>query len=461
MRWLPDLRSLKIRLLLLAAGAIGITLLVAGGSLSLIFERHMLRRVADELSVRWTELAGGVALGPDGKVTIDKPPADPRYGQPLSGAYWQVTGPDGLLLRSRSLWDHVLSVPADAPADEAFETEGFEPDSEFYIVSRPVTLEGTGVSVPVTLTVVLDHEELQALSEAFNGDLAKALVSIAAALFLGAAVQAHIGLGPLRTIRERIAAIRSGRSTRMGGDFPSEIQPLADDLDRLLDRQDTLIERARDRAGALAHGFKTPLTILTLEARRLAERGDGEGARLLREQIEVMRRHVERELARARIRGAAVDGSALGAARATELSLTVRRLVDTVRRLPFAERLDFTVEVPADVRIRMDRDDFGEVLGNLLDNARKFAVSAVTVRAVPEAEHGCVRIEVCDDGPGFDRAASPERNHDGSGLGLAIVEDVLGAYGAELLRERRDGWTVLAFRVPAAEQGWEERTAAA
>ncbi len=106
----------------------------------------------------------------------------------------------------------------------------------------------------------------------------------------------------------------------------------------------------------------------------------------------------------------------------------------------------------------MDRHDFGEVLGNLLDNARKFAVSTVVVRAA--AEDALVRIEVADDGPGFDRPAAPERNHDGSGLGLAIVEDVLGAYGAELTRDRRDGWTVLAFGMPVAEMETGERTAA-
>ncbi len=101
MRRFVDLRSLKVRLLLLAAAAIGITLLVAGGTLSLIFERHMQRRVADELAVRWTELAGAVGVGFDGRPMIEKQPTDPRYAQPLSGAYWQVAGADGLMLRSR------------------------------------------------------------------------------------------------------------------------------------------------------------------------------------------------------------------------------------------------------------------------------------------------------------------------------------------------------------------------
>jgi len=138
----------------------------------------------------------------------------------------------------------------------------------------------------------------------------------------------------------------------------------------------------------------------------------------------------------------------------------VRRLVDTVRRLPFADRVDFTVDVPAELRIRMDRDDLGEVVGNLLDNARKFAVSAIAVRAVVDEAAGLVRVEVADDGPGFDRPAAPERNHDGSGLGLAIVEDVLGAYGTTLTRDRRDGRTVVGFTIGRAEPTWEGKVAA-
>lgn len=451
-----DLKSLKVRLMLLAAVSIGLTLVVAGVSLSVIYERHIQRRVAQELSVRWDELAGLVSLDATGRPQVASLPSDPRYRQPMSGAYWQVDTTAGEPLRSRSLWDRSLVVPADAPSDIAFETGGFEPDSEFYLVSRPVVLDSGVAKVPLRLTVALDHHEIKALAEDFDGDLTRALLVIAAALFAGALLQANLGLAPLTRLRDRIAAIRSGTSERMGGGFPSEIQPLADDLDRLLDRQDLLVSRARDRAGALAHGFKTPLTILTLEARKLQEAGQSPAAKVLREQVESMRRHVERELARARIRGAAVNDSALGSARSVEVRLTVQRLVDLVRRMPYADKLDFEIDAPAELRIRMDRDDFGEVLGNLLDNARKFAVSAVTVVAVPEDD--TARIEVIDDGAGFG-ADTGERNADGSGLGLSIIEDVLGAYGTELVRSRRDGRTVMAFRI-ATDPGEAVREAA-
>jgi signal transduction histidine kinase len=452
-----DFRSLKVRLMLLAALSIGATLVVAGLSISLIYERHIMRRVAEELSVRWNELAGAVALDSAGRPVVRPEPTDPRYVQPLSGAYWQVDGPAGEALRSRSLWDRGLDLPADAPADEAFEIDGFEKGSEFYVVSRPVVIDSGTARVPLRLTVVLDHHEIEALSEAFDGDLVKALAVIAGALFAGALLQANLGLAPLTALRRRVAGIRSGATERMGSGFPSEIQPLADDLDRLLDRQDALVARARDRAGALAHGFKTPLTILTLEARRLQEAGQVASAKVLRDQIETMRRHVERELARARIRGAGVADTALGAARTVEVRLTVQRLVDLVRRMPFADALTFTVEVPSDLRLRMDRDDFGEVLGNLLDNARKWAVSTVEVRAVADGD--VVRLEVVDDGPGFGGGDGGERNADGSGLGLSIVEDVLGAYGTGLMRDRRDGRTVMAFRI--VPDGAREALAAA
>ncbi|BBE73216.1 hypothetical protein OHA_1_02825 [Pleomorphomonas sp. SM30] len=198
MRLVPfDPRSLRVRLMLLAALSIGLTLLVAGVTLSVVFERHIERRIADELSFRWTELAGSLRLDAEGRPELARSPADPRYGRPLSGAYWQVEAAGGAPLRSRSLWDRRLETPADAPTDAAFEIDGFEPDSEFYVVSRPVVLVGAGgEDVPLTLSVALDHDEIQAARESFDADLVKALSVIAAALLAGALLQAHLGLSP-------------------------------------------------------------------------------------------------------------------------------------------------------------------------------------------------------------------------------------------------------------------------
>lgn len=444
---LPNPRSLRTRLLLLAAVSIGITLVVAAASLVVMFERHMLRRIAMELDVRWIDLAATVTVDGNDAVAISRPLADPRYSLPLSGAYWVIRGENGTLLRSRSLWDKDLDLPNGPPSDAAFEIPGFEPGTDFYVVAKPLVVGSEQNPQRLLVAVALDHAEIAALSGEFAEDLAGAMLVIAAALFAGAWLQADLGLRPLERVRGAVQAIRTGDRPRLGGGYPTEVQPLADDLDRLLDRQDMLIDKARDRAGALAHGFKTPLTILTLESRRLQEAGQLSSARVLREQVESMRRHVERELARARIRGAVSGSSALGAAQSTDLRMTVVRLVDLVRRMPYADGLDFRVEIAPGTMVRMDRDDLGEILGNLLDNARKFANGRVTVRAVPDGT--TVAIAVVDDGPGFG-AVGDSRNADGSGLGLGIVEDVLEAYGTALVNQRVDDETVLSFKVPVS-----------
>nr|WP_244635640.1 HAMP domain-containing sensor histidine kinase [Chthonobacter albigriseus] len=444
-----DVRSLKVRLMVLAALSIGLVLTVAGVSLTVLFEQHVTRRVAAELGVRWNEIAGEITLDSTDRPVLTQQPTDPRYDRPHSGLYWQIDAPGGEPLRSRSLWDETLKT-GDTAVEEAVETPGFGEGAaaQLYVLSRPLNLVGSGGPVRAVLSVAVDHGEINALSDAYASELLGALVVIAAALFLGALLQAQVGLQPLAALRRSIAAIRSGTSARMGGGFATEIQPLADDLDRMLDWRDTAVAKARDRAGALAHGFKTPLTILSLEARKLAEQGQPASAEVLREQVETMRRHVERELARARIRGGSV-GRALGAEAGTEIAPVTRGLVDLMRRMPHAEALSFEIVTPAGLQARVDRHDLGEVLGNLLDNARKWAASRIEIRA--ERAGDLVTISVIDDGPGFGAEPPAGREAEGSGLGLAIVEDVLSAYGATLERRREENRTLMSFKVPAAE----------
>lgn len=444
MRRIFDRRSLTARLMMVAALAIGLVLTVSGIALTLLFDQYIQRRLATELEIRWNELAGAVALDDKDRIVLTRDLADPRYGQPYSGTYWQIDRPDGEPLRSRSLWDETLTIPQAGPTPELFESRDFRDGSALYVLSMPLELAGRAGPVRGTVTVAVDHAEIGALSDAFAADVVRSLVVIAVALLIGALLQAKVGLAPLDALRRSIGAIRTGQSSRMGGGFPSEIQPLAEDLDRMLDWRDQAVQKARDRAGALAHGFKTPLTILSLEARKLAERGEAESAALLREQVEIMRRHVDRELARARIRGR--DPSGLGGGAATELRPVAEGLVDVMRRMPEAERLAFTVSIQPGLTARIERSDLGEVLGNLIDNARKFARSALTVSA--HAENDGVRLEIADDGPGFGAAAPDGRNDDGSGLGLAIVEDVLAAYGSALAVRRIGERTVVSFVLP-------------
>ena len=427
-------RSLRVRVLLLAAVSIATALTVAGISLALIFNRHLDHRLAQELETRLVELAAAFTLDPAGEPKLNATPSDPQYQYPYSGAYWQVSDANGrAVLRSRSLWDdEIPKTPQADPSGTAVERTG-PGGSTLFVLERNVQVSAQGGARAFLLSVALDYADIDGLRRSFALDTTIALTLLGVLLVVGAWLQAGIGLRPLERLRQRLGAVHKGQSARLHGPFPQEVEALASDLNALLDRQQELVAKARDRAGDLAHGLKTPLTILSAEARRLDEAGMTQAAATLREQIGLMRRHVERELARARTQGTPTTTGLQ-----TEIGPTTERLLRLMRRMPRGEEIAWSMEIPAGTRCEMDADDFGEVLGNLLDNARKFAASRVAVRVL---DSDGLTVCVDDDGPGLAEApadlllARGERGREdveGSGLGLSIVNDVLAAYGTRL-----------------------------
>ncbi len=446
-------RSLRVRVLLLAALSIAMALTVAGFSLAIIFERHLAQRLEQELEIKLVELARSFSADDRGVPAVAGVLSDPRYEAPYGGAYWQVSDAAGTpLLRSRSLWDDVIPGP---PSGRDAEEQAVERDgpggSTLYVLERDVHREDGGEKRGYRLQVAVDHAELEGLRRSFAVDMGVALSILGALLLVGAWMQAGIGLQPLRALRERLNSVHAGSAPRLVGEFPDEVAPLATDLNRLLDRQQDLVTKARERAGDLAHGLKTPLTIMSGEARRLEESGNTAAAAVLREQIALMRRHVERELARAR-----THGTPTAAGLHTDVGGTVERLLRLMRRMPRGEDLAWHNAVQPGSRCAMDADDFGEVLGNLLDNARKWAISRIEIRVERDADG--LAIVVADDGPGLAEGASEvllkrgeraREDGEGSGLGLSIVSDVLAAYGSALtLRPGATGGCEARFVVP-------------
>ena len=243
------------------------------------------------------------------------------------------------------------------------------------------------------------------------------------------------GIAPLDEMRRRLAAVRAGAAERVEGRFPSEVQPLVGDLNALLAHQEQAVRRAQAKAGDLAHGLKTPLAILAHEAERAAALGQDAIATAIHEQIERMRRQIEYHLAQAR---AAASGATPGAhcpiaASADGLSRTLLKLHGD-RSLTIDNAADPTHEV------RCQRADLDEMLGNLLDNACKWARARVTIRSEPAA-NGCYAIVVEDDGPGIDpamrgavlqRGVRADEAAPGSGFGLAIVRELAELYGGTI-----------------------------
>jgi signal transduction histidine kinase len=252
---------------------------------------------------------------------------------------------------------------------------------------------------------------------------------------LGAALlQIQVSLAPLGRLRERIAALRAGRARRVDGRYPTEVQPLVDDLNALLAEREARVARARAKAGDLAHGLKTPLAVLAQEAERARARGASEHAATLAEQVERMRRQVEYHLAQARAEGAGVDPSARCSVRDC-----AEGLVRTLDRLHAERGVTIRIDVAPEHVVRCDREDLEEMLGNLLDNACKWARSKVSLTS--RVDGGAVVLAVDDDGAGLDpslrdavlqRGVRADEAAPGSGLGLAIVRDLVALHGGAI-----------------------------
>jgi signal transduction histidine kinase len=242
-------------------------------------------------------------------------------------------------------------------------------------------------------------------------------------------VQLRLGLSPFKRLRAQLLAVRDGREPKVTGVYPAEVQPLVDDLNALLGEREQAVQRAQAKAGDLAHGLKTPLAIIAHEASR-ARAGDAEFAALVGHEVDRMRRQIDYHLAHAR---AAASGATLGARSAVRES--VDGLVRTLKRLHADRGLMIDVDVPADVVVRCEREDLDEMLGNLLDNACKWARSRVVVSSTNS--DGGVAITVDDDGPGLEvsmreavlqRGVRADEAAPGSGIGLAIVRDLADLY---------------------------------
>jgi signal transduction histidine kinase len=447
--------SLRLRLLAGGAASILLALAIAGLGLLLLFERHVERRMAAELQSHLNQLVSSLVREQGGTLEVGAPPAEPRFLQPLSGLYWQITEePARAVLRSRSLWDAALALPADELADADLHQHVIPGPggASLLVIERRISLPASLGGGAVRAAVAIDRAEVHAAGRAFASDLVPSLALLAAVLIAAGWVQVGIGLRPLDAVRRRLAQVRSGEAGRLGSAFPDEVRPLAAEVDHLLDAQERAIARARARAADLAHGLKTPLTILTADAQELRARGDTH----LAEEIDIvttaMRRHVERELARAR--------SGMGARNrlVQPVGPVVDQVVGVLRRTPQGQKLAWETDSTGGLGIRMDVQDLTEILGNLAENAASWA--AGTVRIEVRREGDAVALQVEDDGPGvpeeeietvLTRGGRLDETRPGTGLGLAIVGDLVEAHGGALvLRRSTLGGLLAEVRLPGA-----------
>jgi hypothetical protein len=330
-------RSLRVRLLLAATCSVAAALVLAGLGLTLLFEQHVERSFERELVNHLNQLTAAFEAAATGEPKVAGPLSDPRFLKPYGGLYWQIEDAAGRAIRSRSLWDFSLALPPD-PLTSGELHRHLLPGpagSQLLVIERGLRTGGRAFR----LAVGIDRREIEDNVRDFGWDTTLSLAILAVVLLAAAAAQVSVGLKPLQGLRAELAKVHAGRSRRLEASFPTEVQPLVDDLNSLLAEQMAAVERARTQAGNLAHGLKTPLTVLAAERRRLAAEGDAAAAEVLGQQIEAMRRQIDWQLARAR---AASSSRVPGVV--TPIGPVVERLVRVLRRVGANPEVELATE---------------------------------------------------------------------------------------------------------------------
>lgn len=430
-----------------------VTLLVAMAALLVLVNAGVERLTRDYVTSRLQHdvesLIASLDKAAGGQWTLDTARLSTVYDRVRSGHYYFIRVGDQRI-RSRSLWDERIDIDPLEPGRSRDVAMAGPGDEQWLIRAQGIRKQGDALTVWVA-------EDIHPLQVARYTYSAWALVLVTGTLLLLLIVQQWLlkrGFRKLDQVRESIRDLRGGRARALERDMPAEVQPLVEEIDRLLGQLYQRVMRSRNALGNLAHELKRPMQRLTM----LIEDVDSDRREDLDAALRDIRRLLDRELKRARIVGVSSPG------RQMEVSRDLSPLLDVLRKLYPAQTI--TTRYPPDLVLPQDRDDLLELFGNLLDNACKFA--RANVRLSMEATPDGVLISIVDDGPGVagDQLATLTRRgvrHDesmaGAGLGLAICQDICDSYGGELSFTNRPegGLEVRVFlphdiRGPAARQ---------
>jgi len=436
--------SLAFRLSASSAAWSVVVLFVAGLILASLFRNSVEQSFDARLEDSLSALLASIEYADNGTLTETSPIGDPRFDRPFQGWYWQVQSvdrPEAPKLSSvASLLERELEIPAEIlAAGTTGEPARFYMTGPFGLSLRAVQQVFTLPGSPelLSFTVTGNADALDAEIATFNQTLAWTLSVLAIGLVAAVLIQVRFGLAPLRDLKQELSAVRIGRSQRLTGDYPDEILPVATELNALLKSNADVVDRARTQVGNLAHALKTPLSVITNEA----EASETALASKVREQSDIMRDQVSLYLDRAR---RAARAHTLGSL--TEVAPVLDGLVRALERINKDRGIHVIQNYDRDLRFLGERQDLEEMIGNLLDNAFKWAVDEVHVSMKPVAQQGGTtprqyRLIVEDDGPGLpagqrDRAMKRGQRLDetkpGSGLGLSIVSETASMYDGSL-----------------------------
>ncbi len=428
------MKSITLRLAVLTGLWVLVGLTVVGIYVTGIATRGLQEATDARISVLHDTVTANIKLDVRGKIQAPNALPAPEFDNPLSGVYWQISA-GGTVLRSKSLWDTVLPEPKSIKTGPVWSTLKGPRGEELRMLERNIVLPDAASSAWVQVAVSQDKNRQEIAS--LRNSVALGLSALGALLIAGVGTLIVAGLRPLRQAKQALRGMRRGQSGRLTITAPQEIAPLFAEINALIAENQKTIERARSHVGNLAHALKTPLTVITntLESTR-------PDLSLARQQLKELNRTVAHHLARARVsaRSAAISThtASFPLAIAGEVASALRRI---------APQLETRVDGDATAQVAINRQDLIELLGNLMDNAVKWAKSKCLVEIrncqnIPPDGKPWVEIQVQDDGPGMAnettsswtcrRGEPSDESQAGSGLGLLIAKDITTLYGGSL-----------------------------
>ncbi len=452
--------SLARRLVLLAVGWSFAALVITALVLALLFQQAALRRFEQTLGVLVDNLIAGSTL--EGGRLAAPAFTDARALRVYSGLYWMIAEPsqnsglrDAAISRSRSLWDAALNPPedlltrlrADPVKPIAFDTAGPQPGERLRAVARIATIDGR----EAVFLAAEDRSPIDRDVRNFIAATALSFLALGGGLIIAVVAQVRVGLRPLFRLQSEVAAVRRGAAERVAEAYPTELEPLAEELNALVAHNQETVERQRTHVGNLAHALKTPISVMTTEARQRP----GPLADLVTRQADVMRQQVDHHLRRAR---AAARAQSLGGR--TRVAEVLDELSRTLERIFRDKGITIDWDAPEDLWFQGERQDLLEIAGNAMENAGKWGRRKVRVRA---ARVGLdrLRLTIEDDGPGLPedqreaairRGARLDESAPGSGLGLSIIDELTRGYrGALTLGTSSLGGLSVEVELPCAE----------
>lgn len=456
-------RSVAASLFMMSAGWLIVALLATAILLSELYSRALDTSLTDTLEFHVGTLVDRILTAEDPRgesVRI----GDPRFERTGSGWYWTIRDEEGFLINFSSSVVGIVLPELSGPFDANNSRLDVVSDpfgTQVRMLERAVNVDGRALDITVTGSL----DEILELVDDFRGQTLTVLLAVGLALAIMSFIVARIALRPLQRLSKAIEEVREGAAEKVTGEYPIEIAPLADEVNELLRSNTQIIERAKNQVGNLAHGLKTPIAVLRNEAS--ADR-DNPLSRVVLSESEKMQQQVATYLDRARISAR----SAVVGKKADGINVMLR-LIRVMEKL----HPDITYAmVRPDASLpwfRGDESDLEEMVGNLLDNASKWAKGQIGVTLLAERTKtgSLLLIKIEDDGPGLSeeqtqavlrRGVKLDEKVQGSGLGLDIVKELVDVYGGSLqLRRSVLGGLLAELRLPAAKLGGLPRSSTA